>query len=192
MSFENLDNEELLRLSLDAINGNRGAEAVSMLKLILSREPEHFYATYLLAAQHAQLQMFDRAEEGFRAAVAINPDFPISRFQLGQLLTMKGAADEVLPVLSPLFDNQQALGAYARGMAALAREDLDDCMRELDAGLAMPQEIPALEADMRRLRDNLHAAAAANDVTRATAATEPASAPVYFAGYGYGSAGNDE
>lgn len=192
MSFENLDNEELLRLSLEAINGNRDAEAISMLKLILSREPGHFYATYLLAAQHAQIQMFDRAEEGFRAAVALNPDFPIARFQLGQLLTMKGAADEVQQVLSPLFGNSDALGAFARGMAALAREDVDNGVRELEAGLAMPQEIPALEADMRRLRDNLLAAAAASGVTSAEAVAEPAAAPVYFAGYGYGSAGNDE
>lgn len=190
MNFENLDNEELLRLSLEAINGNRDAEAISMLKLMLSREPGHFYATYLLAAQHAQIGMFDRAESGFRAAVDIAPDFAIARFQLGQLLTMKAAADEARDVLSPLFGGDDALSAYARGMAALAQEDAETGVRELSAGLDMPQEIAALTGDMRRLRDNL-----LNTSDEAIPEiSEPASAPVYFAGYGYGygKPGNDE
>ena len=75
MNYENLDNEELLRLALDAINGNRDAEAMSMLKLMLSREPGHLHATYLLAAQHAQIGMFDRAEAGMRTVVAQSPEF---------------------------------------------------------------------------------------------------------------------
>lgn len=191
MNLDNLDNEELLRLSLEAINGNRDAEAISMLKHILSREPEHMYATFLLAAQHAQIGMFDRAEAGFRAAVALAPDFPIARFQLGQLLTMKGAADEVNEVLSPLFGGSDALAAYARGMAALAHENVEEGLRELAQGLALPQEIPALEADMRRLSDNVrqhHAGV----VDAQVAPQEIAPAPAYLAGYGYGRSGNDE
>lgn len=182
MNYENLDNEELLRLTLDAINGNRDAEAMSMLKLMLSREPGHLHATYLLAAQHAQIGMFDRAEAGMRTVVAQSPEFAIARFQLGQLLTMKGAVAESREILSPLFAGQDALSAYARGMAALAAEDAATALRELESGLALPQEIPALTADMQRLRDNL-ANAAIGEIPPANASTQ---APIYLAGYGYG------
>jgi predicted Zn-dependent protease len=190
MNYDNLDNEELLRLTLEAINGNRDAEAISMLKLMLSRDPGHLHAAYLLAAQHAQIGMFDRAETGMRAVVAQSPEFAIARFQLGQLLAMKGSVDESREVLSPLFVGESALSAYARGMAALSAEDIDTGVRELALGLTLPQEIPALAADMERLRDNLlQQQAAANDIP---AASVPTSAPIYLAGYGYGRSGDAE
>jgi predicted Zn-dependent protease len=190
MNYENLDNEELLRLSLEAINGSRDAEAISMLKLMLSRDPTHLHAAYLLAAQHAQIGMFDRAEAGMRAVVAQSPDFAIARFQLGQLLTMKGAVDESREVLSPLFAGESALSAYARGMAALAVDDVAAGVRELELGLTLPQEIPALSSDMQRLRDNLlQQEAATGDMPPESA---PTSAPIYLAGYGYGRSGDAE
>ncbi len=190
MNYDNLDNEELLRLSLEAINGNRDAEAISMLKLMLSRDPDHLHATYLLAAQHAQIGMFDRAEAGMRTVVARSPEFAIARFQLGQLLTMKGAVAESREILSPLFAGEDALSAYARGMAALSAENVATGLRELELGLTLPQEIPALSSDMQRLRDNLlQQQAAANDVPGSAA---PTSAPVYLAGYGYGRSGDAE
>jgi predicted Zn-dependent protease len=190
MNFDNLDNEELLRLSLEAINGGRDSEAISMLKLMLSREPGHLYATYLLAAQHAQIGLFDRAESGFRTVVAQSPDFAIARFQLGQLLTMKGAADEARDILSPLFAGTDALSAYARGMSALAAGDAQTGVRELEQGLGLPQEIPALMSDMQRLRDNLLQNAAVEPSP--VAAPEASPAPAYLAGYGYGRSGDAE
>lgn len=181
MNYENLDNEELLRLVLDAINGNRDAEAMSMLKLMLSRDPMHLHATYLLAAQHAQIGMFDRAEAGMRTVVERSPEFSIARFQLGQMLVMKGAAGESREILSPLFTGEDALSAYARGMAALSAEDVDSALHELESGLALPQEIPALAADMRRLHDNL-----VQTRTGEASTDAPTPAPIYLAGYGYG------
>ena len=83
--YEKLDNAELLRLALDSINENRHPDALSMLKVMLERDSEHAFATYLLAAEHAQLGMMDRAEEGFERAVKLAPDFVMARFQLGQL-----------------------------------------------------------------------------------------------------------
>ncbi|MFZ5636637.1 MAG: hypothetical protein ACOY82_08610 [Pseudomonadota bacterium] len=190
MNFENLDNEELLRLSLDAINGGRDSEAISMLKQMLVREPGHLHATYLLAAQHAQIGLFDRAESGFRSVVAQAPDFAIARFQLGQLLTMKGAGDEACAVLSPLTSGADTLAAYARGMSALALGDAETGARELEQGLALPQEIPALMGDMQRLRDNLLQSLSAESSSIATQEVSPA--PVYLAGYGYGRSGGAE
>ena len=155
MDFDKLDNEELLRLSLDAMNTGRDADSVVMLKTLLEREPGNVYAQYLLAAQHAQLGLMDRAEEGFRKTVEVAPDLVAARFQLGQLLLVKGEAGEARQVLQPLTLMHDALGAYARGLCAAGEEDPANAVRELEEGLALPQPIPALAPDMKNLRDRL-------------------------------------
>lgn len=189
MSYDKLDNEELLRLALDAINNGRDADSLVMLKTLLERDPKHVYAQYLLAAQHAQLGMFERAEAGFRAAVAGAPDLAIARFQLGQLLVMKGTTEEATQMLAPLADRGDALAAYARALVAAANEDAPTAVRELDQGLALPQEIPALAGDMQRLRDRLSVQGADIATMQATEAalaeTNPIGAnPMFLASYG--------
>lgn len=154
MNYDKLDNDELLGLSLDAINNGRDADSVVMLKTLLERDPQHLFGQYLLAAQHAQLSMLDRAEDGFRAVVAQAPDFSIARFQLAQLLLLKGEAEEARRLLMPVAAQRDALGGYARALR-VADDDVAGAIRELDAGLAMPQEIPALADDMQRVRDQL-------------------------------------
>lgn len=182
MTLDHLDNEELLRLSLSAIESDRDADAISMLKEIVARQPDHFQAVYLLAAQHAQIGMFDRAESEFRAAVEMAPDFPVARFQLGQLLAMSGRAEEARGILQPILEGRDALGAYSRAMVALAEERADVGLREIEEGLALPQPIPALANDMRRLSQSLREAEPERTPT----------APVYLAGYGYGRPGGVE
>ncbi|MFQ6309213.1 hypothetical protein [Lysobacter capsici] len=189
MGYDKLDNEELLRLALDAINNGRDADSLVMLKTLLERDPKHVYAQYLLAAQHAQLGMFERAEAGFRAAVAGAPDLAIARFQLGQLLVMKGTIEEATQMLAPLADRGDALAAYARALVAAANEDATTAVRELDQGLALPQEIPALAGDMQRLRDRLSVQGADLATMQATEAalaeTNPIGAnPMFLASYG--------
>ena len=73
MDFDKLDNDELLRFALEAGHADRDADAAVMLKTLLERDPSNVIATYLLAAQHAQLGMMDSAEAGFRAAAHVKP-----------------------------------------------------------------------------------------------------------------------
>lgn len=184
MNYDKLDNEELLRLALDAINGNRDAEAVVMLKILLEREPGHVFGQYLLAAQHAQLGMFNRAEAGFRAAVKGAPDLAVARFQLGQLLVMKGEMAEAAAIMAPLVAQPDALGAYARAMTAATVDDTPGALAELEAGLALPQEIPALAADMQRLHAQLQQTLVLAGATIPLASGSPPAAPIFLTGYG--------
>jgi len=187
MNYDKLDNDELLRLSLDAINGDRDADAVVLLKTLLERDPRHVYGQYLLAAQHAQLGMMDRAEAGFRAVVAQAPEFPIARFQLAQLLLTQARPEEAkqhLATLTPLPEGQ-ALGAYARALAAAADDDAAEAARQLRAGLGWPQEIPALAMDMQRLLGNLEAAVAGQEAVGGIPAAASAHvAPLFLTSYG--------
>lgn len=83
MNYEFLDDEELLGISLDAINGSRDEDAVVLLKVLLNRNPVHALGQYLLAAQHAQLGLFERAEGEFRRAVELRQDLPWPASSLG-------------------------------------------------------------------------------------------------------------
>lgn len=192
MSYEKLDADELLRLAVDAMNGNRDADAVVMLKTLLEREPGHVMARYLLAAQHAQLGMMDRAEAGFREVVGLAPEFPIARFQLGQLLLTKSESDEAYEMLAPLATRADAVGAYARALCAAARDDVPTTVAELQAGLELPQDIPALEHDMRQLLERLASmAGSARAVEAEVEAVAVPPSPIFMTGYGQ-NAGRDD
>ncbi len=186
MNFDKLDNDELLRLSLDAINTGRDPEAVVMLKTLLERDPQHVYGQYLLAAQHAQLGMMDRAEVGFRAVVAQSPEFPMARFQLAQLLLGTSRAQEAKVQLAPLarLPEGQALGAYARALCAAAEDNVAEAAAQLRAGLGWPQDIPALAMDMQSLLGSLLANSTGPEVPDTAPAAVPPPSSLFLTGYG--------
>ncbi len=173
-----LDDEELLRLALSAMNADRDAEAMDLLKRLLERQPDHGQANYLLAALHAELGMMDRAEAGFRAAVNALPDMPLARFQLGQLLLLQGDDAQAAQVLAPLTGRGpgDALGAYARALSATAAGDAAAAIVQLEDGLGHEQPIPALAGDMQRLLGHL----------RNGASAAPPGPSLFLSGYGRG------
>jgi hypothetical protein len=115
--------------------------------------------------------------------VALAPDFAIARFQLGQLLLVKGAPGESKQLFAPLLRNSDALCPYASALSAAADEDLGNAMRELRAGLALPQEIPALAGDMQRLYGQWQQLGTPPDPV-APAGPSLAAAPMFLANYG--------
>jgi len=157
MNRERLNSEGLIHLSLQAMNASRDEEAVELLAELLEGEPEHTQGIYLLAAQHAQLGMLDQAEAGFRKATALaGNDFPMPRFQLGQLLMVQGRPDEAVNVLLPLTNAADpALRAYANAFIAFAAQQVADAIAALREGLQHHQSIPVLADDMRRLAADL-------------------------------------
>lgn len=181
MPYDKLDSEELLRLALDAMNSGRDAESLALLKTLIEREPGNANGHYLLAAQHAQLGMMDRAEEGFQAALRAAPDLAMARFQLGQLLLIQQRPEEAKTVFAPLVAAPRgvALGAYARALTAAANEDVAGTVAELEAGLACPQEIPVLRDDMQRLLQRLGGEQSPPPTSGGMPAT-----PMFLSGYG--------
>lgn len=151
MTPDRLATADLLRLALDAIHQARDVEAVRLLQRVLEREPDNLHVQYLLAIQHAQLGLFDRAEERLRAVLAVLPEFVVARFQLAQLLLMRGTAKDACEWLAPVLAQADPLGAYARGLSAAAEGDRDRACAVLEAALRLPQPVPALAGDMRRL-----------------------------------------
>lgn len=182
MDYHLLDAEELLRLSIDAVRMNQPADAMVLLKVALERDPTNTNAIYMLAAQHAQLGLMDRAERGFQTVVEGMPTLAIARFQYGQLLLGQGRKEEAAIMLSPIIEHSDDLGAYARALNAAGQDRLQDSLRELDKGLELPQSIPALTIDMRRLREQL--GGVASQVASEVVAINETPAAMFLTGYG--------
>jgi tetratricopeptide (TPR) repeat protein len=185
MTYEHLDDDELLRLSLDAMQGTRDADAVAMLKTLVGRSRDHAYARYLLAAQHAQMGLMDKAEDGFHAAIALSPGLAMARFQLGQLLLLKGDADQAASVLTPLqSEADPALSAYAGALLALASDRVQVAIEQLEAGLACPQAVPVLAEDMHQLLAGLRARVSEEVVAAVEPEMGSAAASLLLTNYG--------
>ena len=80
----------------------------------------------------------------------------MARFQLGQLLLLKGEMDQVASILMPLqAEASPALAAYGAAFIALAEERVPVAIEQLEVGLAYPQAVPVLAQDMRQLLTSL-------------------------------------
>jgi len=181
MNYELLDDKELLSLSLEAIKNSRDEDAIVLLKVLVNRNPVHAMGHYLLAAQHAQLGLFERAEDEFRRASELAPGFAMARFQLGQLLLVKGEAEGAVSQFSAIGEDDPALRAYAEGLSALVGQQAGVALAALRRGLALPQTVAALTDDMQRLADQLQAEGAA--VAAESELTGPVGATMLLSNY---------
>ena len=186
MSYAKLDNEEILKVALSAINQDNHVEAISLLKTLIERDDKHAFANYLLAAEHAQIGMLDRAEIGFSKVVSLAPDFKIARFQLGQLYMLKGDAELVRKTLMPLVSNVGSnleLSHFAKGLIAIVDENITNAITELKAGLDCEQENPTLAGDMARILENLSNIVSSDLSSSTSVITPQPSSNIYLSGY---------
>jgi Flp pilus assembly protein TadD len=159
MNDNRQDGERLLGMALAALEGGRSVEAGEVLGRLLALEPENVHGRYLHAALQAEASMPEEAEAGFRAVLAAAPEFSTVRFQLGQLLWLRGAGAEAAQILMPLCETGDALAAYACALVALTADDRSRAVLELRSGLGLPQANPALASDMQRLCAQLETSA---------------------------------
>ena len=181
MHMQQLDPDEYLHLAIHASSVGDHHACMSYLKEVLQRQPAHASALYLLAAQHAELGLLERAISGMKAALAITPELEIARLQLGLLLLDRDRAGEAKQQLSALDGSSNpALRAFSQALLALADADLRAAQEKLALGLALPSGNPALSAMMQRIFDQLakkHAAAVEPP------ASAPESAPLFLGAY---------
>lgn len=144
-----------------AIAQARDVEAVRLLQQVLERDPGNLHAQYLLAIQHAQVGLYERAEQRLRAVLTQVPGFVVARFQLAQLLLMRGTDGDARHWLQPVLDAPAPLGDYARALDAAAAGEAARACALIEAAQRLPQPIPELAADMQRLLAQLRATAAA-------------------------------
>lgn len=152
-----LDSEELLHLSLKSMESNNHDTAIIYLKRALELAPENANIQYLLAAEYAEIGMFDRAKEGMQKAIEINPDMGTTRFQLGLLHITSGdiqKAEDTWEKLSELGENHP-LYLFKCGLIHLAKDEFNECHALLTKGIESNNINPALNNDMRRMLTNI-------------------------------------
>ena len=152
-----LDSNELLHLAMAAAKHDRHGEAIDYLKRAIEIEPNHVKAHYFLAAEHAQIGMFDRAVEEMKKSVELDPTLHTAHFQLGLLHLTSGSVAEAISAWLPLdqLGETNALFLFKKGLECMANDQFDACREYLTKGIAANHTNPDLNADMQQVLDKL-------------------------------------
>jgi len=152
-TVERLDAEELLQLALRASQENHSEEAISYLKRAIAAKPDEGRLHYMLAAEHAQIGLYDRAAEGMAKAVELDPSLVTAYFQLGLLHITSGRVAEAEATWRPLdkLGPQHFLHLFKTGMLHLVRDEFKECETCLERGIKANNFNEALNVDMRRI-----------------------------------------
>lgn len=116
-----LDSEEYLHLAIHATQNNQHHAALEYLHKCLDLSPENALATFLLAAEHAELGLFNRAIEGLEKCISLNPDIEMAYYQLALLYMQQGDNVKCVSLWQHLSENsrEQTLKLFAQGMLLL-------------------------------------------------------------------------
>jgi tetratricopeptide (TPR) repeat protein len=148
---------ELLQLALDADKNNNRGVALSYLKEAVSRPDATAAAHFMLGAEYAQIQMYDRAIAEMESALKVDPSLSLARIQLGLLLLGAGAVAQAVAQLTPLaaLPETNPLHCFGRGLLSLAHEDFNTAMGFLIQGISINTSNAPLNTDMQRLIDDI-------------------------------------
>src|SRR5262245_28502601 len=131
-SVERLDAEELLQLALKA-SGEKGHEqSITYLKRALELKPDEGRLHYMLAAEHAQMGLYDRAAEEMAKAVELDPSLVTAHFQVGLLHITSGRVAQAEAAWRPLdkLGEDHFLRLFKTGMLHLVRDEFKERSEE--------------------------------------------------------------
>lgn len=149
------DIEEYLHLAIHASSVGNHHACMTYLKEVLQQQPANAIALYLLAVQHAELGLHDRAIKGLRASLAIRPDLEMARFQLGVMLLDKKRVAEAKEQFAALGGSRvPALRAFCEAMTAVANDNVTLAREKIVQGLSVQSGNPSLAALMRRMLEH--------------------------------------
>jgi tetratricopeptide (TPR) repeat protein len=155
-----LELQEILHLAMHAMAEGRHEQAISYLRRLLERQPDHAMAVYLLGAVHAELGMYGRAIEEMTRAVQLAPDaLPTASFQLGMLHLGQGQLKEAEQAWEPLdrLPTDDCLQLFRNGMLHFANGRYQDCIRDLQAGIRCNVLHDSLSDDMTQILERARA-----------------------------------
>ena len=152
-----LDPQELKFLAIQASRDNHADQALSYLKQAIRHAPTDGELHYLLAAEHAQLGMYDRAAEGMERALTLAPGMHTARLQLGLLYLTQANAEASTRILAPLAEQEgrNHFGLFALGLLHLMHDRFPACRAALMEGIALNDQNAALNGDMQKILDAL-------------------------------------
>lgn len=151
-----LDASEYLHLAIHASQQDDHHAALNYLGQALELEPENAAVRYFLAAEHAELGLYERAVSGMKETLALDEGLDIARFQLGLLSLQLQHLDEARDAFSTLAGRtgDEGLREFSFAYLDLLDENLSDARHKLERGLAVCAN-EALVRDMTRVLASL-------------------------------------
>lgn len=179
MNHPLLDDSELLQLGLRALRQNRDDEAIAFFKRAIEIEPRNAKAHFLLAAEHAQLGLRDRAITEMSQALELEPDLTAARFQLGLLHFTGQQPQEAERAWEPLkrLPAGHPFRLFASALMHLSQGRIPDCLAELQDGIANNNINEPLNDDMRGLLQKLEGQGAQSSSQRRSKTSTDAPLP---------------
>lgn len=149
-----LDAEELLRLALDASGKDEQERALTFLKRALAQAPHNARVLYMLAAQHAQMGLRERASDEMRQAVQGDPGLHTAHFQIGLLHFVAGRLPHAQGAWQALdgLPESHALRAFKAALLHLSRDEWRSCAEHLRRGVAASRRTPPMRRSTRTCR----------------------------------------
>ncbi|MCZ4324661.1 tetratricopeptide repeat protein [Pseudomonas anguilliseptica] len=151
-----LDASEYLHLAIHASQENNHHAALNYLNQALQHEPNNPAIRYFLAAEHAELGLFERACSGMEEALELDPSMDVARFQLGLVYLQLQRTEEARHAFSTLHSlaQEENLKAFADAYLHLLDEKREDAIELFERGLADCENL-ALKGDMTRVLASL-------------------------------------
>lgn len=141
--------------SLLAVLGADEAAALSRASALIERHPDdprlHFLRGSMLVGAGRHIE----AHGALSRAVEIAPDFAIARFQLGFFELTSGEPARAFQTWAPLeaLPETNYLKRFVTGLGFLIRDEFEPAIANLQAGMRVNDENPALNRDMQLLID---------------------------------------
>ncbi len=156
-----LDAQEYLHLALKAGEQGNNKEALEYLHKCLEKDPENATAIFLLAAEHAEIGIFDRAKEGMIKALSIDPNLNMASLQLGLLYSREGNDKEALDIWSKLRRDTKdnSMEKIADGLIKLIEKDLEQGAASLHEGMELNNTNPGLNQMVSSILESLEKSA---------------------------------
>jgi tetratricopeptide (TPR) repeat protein len=148
--MNNLTQEELLHLAVEATRRGEHGASISYLKEGVSRFPNDAKLAYVLGAEFAQIGIYDKAELEMQRAISIDPELYTASFQLGLLQMTLGKVEEAKLSWKNIdkLPNEHSLWQFKTGLEQLAAEQYLNARKLIEQGIVSNDFSPELNRDM--------------------------------------------
>lgn len=164
-----LDSEEYLHLAINATQNNQHHAALEYLHKSLELTPENPVATFLLAAEHAELGLYARAIQGMEKTIELDPNIEMAFYQLALLYLQQGMLEKCPPLWKHLQNGSQepCVKLFAEGMLLLD-EDRESAIALIKQAAETPTTNTFLQKSIESIRNNIIATTSNADRTTTT------------------------